>query len=283
MPGSGLGEPIADQFTVPFRIFTQDPTNPLDQQIWTAVGPASIANGGSSGRVGGLAVDPSDPSGNTVYVAGASGGVWKTNNFLTTDPNGPTYVPLTDLGQGNSLNTGSIAVFGRNNDPNQSVIFVATGEGSTLSPGVGFLRSMDGGRTWRVLDSTVNTDATGAVLPISSPLRDHIFVGMTSFKVIVDPKPETNGQFIVYAALSGTNGGIWRSLDAGGHWQLIQAGNASDVVLVSQQAGSSGNLRQILYGCSVQVTGRLLHPGGTDNQHHEPARRRHRGQHPPGY
>lgn len=29
---------------------------------------------------GGLAVDPSDPSGNTVYIGGASGGVWKTTN-----------------------------------------------------------------------------------------------------------------------------------------------------------------------------------------------------------
>ena len=29
---------------------------------------------------GGLAVDPSDPSGNTVYISGASGGVWKTTN-----------------------------------------------------------------------------------------------------------------------------------------------------------------------------------------------------------
>lgn len=29
---------------------------------------------------GGLAVDPSDPSGNTVYISGASGGVWKTRN-----------------------------------------------------------------------------------------------------------------------------------------------------------------------------------------------------------
>ncbi len=29
---------------------------------------------------GGLAVDPRDPSGNTVYVSGASGGVWKTRN-----------------------------------------------------------------------------------------------------------------------------------------------------------------------------------------------------------
>lgn len=29
---------------------------------------------------GGLAVDPSDPSGNTIYISGASGGVWKTKN-----------------------------------------------------------------------------------------------------------------------------------------------------------------------------------------------------------
>lgn len=29
---------------------------------------------------GGLAVDPSDPSGNTVYVSGASGGVWKATS-----------------------------------------------------------------------------------------------------------------------------------------------------------------------------------------------------------
>jgi len=29
---------------------------------------------------GGLAVDPSDPSGNTVHISGASGGVWKTTD-----------------------------------------------------------------------------------------------------------------------------------------------------------------------------------------------------------
>jgi hypothetical protein len=30
-----------------------------------------------TGRVTLVAVDPSDPSGNTVYIGGASGGVWK--------------------------------------------------------------------------------------------------------------------------------------------------------------------------------------------------------------
>ena len=39
------------------------------------------AKGGTSGRIGGIAVDPSDPSGNTVYIGAASGGIWKTTNF----------------------------------------------------------------------------------------------------------------------------------------------------------------------------------------------------------
>ena len=50
--------------------------------------PATV--GDPSGRVSGLAIDPSDPSGNTVYAAGASGGIWKTTDFLTTNPAGPT-------------------------------------------------------------------------------------------------------------------------------------------------------------------------------------------------
>ncbi len=220
---AGVGALVASQFTAPFRIFTQDPTNAVAQQSWTAVGPAAINEGADAGRVGGLAIDPSDPSGNTVYASGASGGVWKTTDFMTADPNGPTWIPLTNLGPADSLNTGSIAVFGRNNDPNQSIIFVATGEGSTTTPGIGFLRSMDGGRTWQVLDSTDNVDTSGNLLPINSALRDHEFVGTTAFRVIVDPVAEPNGQMIVYAALggNGANAGIWRSLDSGGHWQQI--------------------------------------------------------------
>src|SRR2546430_10623426 len=113
---------------------------------------------GRSGVVTAIAVDPSDPSGNTVYVGGASGGVWKTTDFLTTSPQGPTYVPLTDFGPTFSLNIGSLAVFGRNNDPNQSIVFAATGEGDTGSKGVGVLRSLDGGATWTILDSLTNVD-----------------------------------------------------------------------------------------------------------------------------
>ena len=245
LPGSGLGEPVADRATASFRIFTMDPTNPLASSTWTAVGPASIG-GGRSGRIGGLAVDPSDPSGNTVYVGGASGGIWKTTNFLR--PGGPTYIPLTDFGPTFGINIGGIAAFGRNNDPNQSILFAATGEGDTGSKGVGFLRSMDGGATWTLQDSTDNS------LPFSAaagqPQRDHAFAigGGASFKIVVDPKPTAAGDVIVYAALSGGNGGLWRSIDSGVHWQNMRAGQATDVVLDPNSGnGAPGGNLQILY------------------------------------
>ena len=56
---------------------------------WSPLGPtqfSSQSNGASqdygfvSGRVTAVAVDPSDTTGNTVYVGGAYGGVWKSTN-----------------------------------------------------------------------------------------------------------------------------------------------------------------------------------------------------------
>ncbi len=230
VPSNGLGETVADDVSASFRIFTQDPANHQSHDTWTPVGPAPMLD--NTGRVGGIAIDPSDPSGNTVYVAGASGGIWKSTNFLTDSVFGPTWIPLTDAGPSFSLNTGSISVFGRNNDPNQSIIFVATGEGNSeggTAEGVGFLRSMDGGATWTLLDSIVNVDANGSPLPMNA--RAHDFVGSTSNKIAVDPRPTPSGEVAVYAALADRNEGIWRSLDTGKHWQLMLPGEASDVLL----------------------------------------------------
>ena len=82
-----------------------------------------------AGEVSTVVVDPSDKTGNTVYVGTASGGIWKTTDFLTTNPAGPTYVPLTQFGPNFSLNIGSIAAFGVNNDPTQTILFAGTGFG----------------------------------------------------------------------------------------------------------------------------------------------------------
>ena len=96
-----------------FQIFTQSPTLATSSNSFTSIGPASengllfdpatgqydiVSPNAHSGQVNAIAVDPSDRSGNTVYVGGGTGGIWKTTNFLTTNPNGPTWIPLANFG-----------------------------------------------------------------------------------------------------------------------------------------------------------------------------------------
>ena len=264
LPTTGLGEQGTDNTSDSFSIFTLGQTDGLSSEQWTAVGPAAIT--GAAGQVSAIAVDPSDASGNTVYAAGASGGIWKTTNFLTTDPSGPTYIPLTDFGPSSGINISTIAIFPRNSDPNQSIIIAGTGsttggEGHTAAPGVGFLMSSDGGATWNLIDSTSSFDSKGNFLPINSTSRDREFVGMTVNKIVVDPKLTPTGQVIIYAALSGTNGGIWRSEDTGKTWSLMLAGNATDVILDADSAvplntdvnpGTTGNLQVVFAGMQGQ-------------------------------
>ena len=172
VPSTGLGEPVADQQTVNFRIFTQNPTNPLSSNTWTAVGPTGIGakgpglNAEISGDVTAVVPDPVNPSGNTVYVGASGGGIWKTTDFLTKNPTGPTWLPLMDFGPTFATNISSIALYDRNGDPNQTIVLAATGDGNTLltnppaaangptkgdsvgltTHGFGFLMSQDGGR-----------------------------------------------------------------------------------------------------------------------------------------
>ncbi|MCU0420587.1 MAG: hypothetical protein MUC38_13120, partial [Cyclobacteriaceae bacterium] len=54
--------------------------------------------------------------------------------------------------------------------------------------------------------------------------RNHLFAnngGTAGFRVVVDPTPLPDGQTIVYAALAGPAGGLWRSLDTGNTWQKL--------------------------------------------------------------
>jgi len=65
--------------------------------IWTPIGPVPLASdatgsgqqdyGWVSGRATAVAVDPADATGNTVYIGGAYGGVWKSTNAGPLSPN----------------------------------------------------------------------------------------------------------------------------------------------------------------------------------------------------
>src|SRR5437868_5943742 len=85
---------------------------PVGSSVWTSIGPLPLSISGASGnpnfnvsgRIVGIAAHPTDS--NTIYIAAAGGGVWKTTN--ATAGTALTWIPLTD-GQA-SLSMGAIAV-----------------------------------------------------------------------------------------------------------------------------------------------------------------------------
>lgn len=96
-----------------------------------SIGPASM-----SGRVVDMDVVESDPF--TMYVAGATGGLWRTTD------NGITWSSIFDAPV---HSIGDVAVF----QPNPRIIWVGTGERASRQSvgwGDGVYKSTDGGKTW---------------------------------------------------------------------------------------------------------------------------------------
>jgi hypothetical protein len=137
---------------------------------WVPLGPAPLASDASgfgqqdygwvSGRATTIAVDPADATGNTVYIGGANGGVWKSVNAgsLSQSASSVLWTPISDTRE--TLAIGSIAIQPGNNNPANSVILVGTGEtNSSLDSyyGLGILRSADAGKSWTLIPS----DSTG--------------------------------------------------------------------------------------------------------------------------
>ena len=156
---------------------------------WVEQGPApELANGAPwSGAINAIAIDPSDPSGNTVYVGAVNGGIWKTTNATAA---APTWTPLTDL-KLPGLSIRSLAI-----SPKDSMLFAGTGSSSSAGfdgfGDFGVARSLDAGQTWQVLAAST-------------------FAGQRNINSIV-PTSLSGGK-VVLAATDG--GGVFRSQDRG--------------------------------------------------------------------
>lgn len=128
---------------------------------WVERGPDNVG-----GRTRALLFDPNDPTQETVYAGGVSGGLWKNTNI--SDINSVwSYVGISE-----NLSVSSIAV-----DPNNSnVWYVGTGESytSAYAVGNGLWKTTDGGATWNqiyggVTGSSYVDTSPAAVLKINSP------------------------------------------------------------------------------------------------------------------
>lgn len=151
---------------------------------WRSIGPAIF-----DGRTADVESIPGNP--NIVYVASASGGLWKSTN------GGITWKPIFER-QG-TLSLGDIAI-----DPkNPEVIWAGTGEANvrnSVSFGDGVYKSTDGGKTW---------------LHLGLKETEHIS------RIVIHPQ---NSDVVFVAAIGHASGpneerGVFMTTDGGKTWQ----------------------------------------------------------------
>ncbi len=153
---------------------------------WRSLGPGLM-----SGRIGDIALDPTDP--HTWYVAVSSGGVWKTTNH------GVTFKPIFDS-QG-SYSIGCVTV-----DPsNPNTVWVGSGENNSqrsVSWGDGVYVSHDGGRSWK-----------------NTGLKESEHIGM----IVVHPEDSNTVYVAAQGPLwrSGGDRGLYKTTDGGETWERI--------------------------------------------------------------
>jgi photosystem II stability/assembly factor-like uncharacterized protein len=144
------------------------------------------------GRIVDIAV--ADSNADMMYVAAATGGLWKTTN------GGDSWAPVFD--QQDTLSLGSVAIAPSNPD----VVWVGTGEANarnSVSWGDGVYKSTDGGKTWKNMG-----------------LKDSRHVS----RVVIHP---TNPDIVLVAALGHLWGpskerGIYRTTDGGKTWVHVK-------------------------------------------------------------
>ena len=212
---------------------------PLNSTSWTFLGAAPLVNvstnycENTTGRITAIAAHPTDA--NLLYVASASGGIWKTTD------GGMSWAPLTDTQS--TLVMGAIALA----PGNPNVIYAGTGEAnmgpSKYNPaankyrdniyyGRGVLKSVDGGSSWTLLGQAQ-------------------FDRRTISKIVVDPV-DANIVYLAVGAVA-TNGlsgntGVWKSTDGGATWNVMVNGitGLSDTDAVSDLVMDPSD-RQTLY------------------------------------
>jgi len=192
---------------------------------WTPLGPVPLASDASgdgfqnynqvSGRATAVAIDPADPSGNTIYIGGAQGGVWKSSNAATSNAEDVTWTPLTD--DQPTLSIGAIAIQPGNAVAANSVILAGTGEADNSVDsyfGLGILRSADGGATWNLIPS-----ANSGTLSFSGLGAAQIAFNTTSPQNTVVAAMAATSVGNTDGALTGnTLRGLYTSTDAGQTW-----------------------------------------------------------------
>ncbi len=166
-------------------------------QSWHFLGPTNI-----SGRITDVAVETPRGKRYGIYVATASGGVWKTDN------EGVNWVPVFEHGATQSIGDLALA------PSDQQQVWMGSGEANIFRSsmaGAGIYKSDDGGKTWQ---------------------HKGLAATHTIARIVVHPADPD----VVYVAASGhewsdnPERGVYRTRDGGDSWELV--------LHLSEQAGA---------------------------------------------
>jgi hypothetical protein len=214
-------------------------------QSWQPVGPLQIVTpryGNITGRVTSVAIDPSDASGNHVFIGTTGGGVWKSANAAASDFTTVTFTPLLDTPaafSGVNLTSISIGVVSVQPD-GTGVVLAGTGDPNDALDsyyGAGILRSTDGGTTWSLItqsndafngDGFYNYSFTGEAFAgfAWSSVTPSLVVAAVTHSLDgtinnVDPSPQVSET------------GLYYSTDAGETWYMATIEDSSGQVIQS--------------------------------------------------
>ncbi len=184
-----------------------------------------------NGRVNCIAFDPIDA--NIIWVGSPAGGLWKSvdggSNWTTTTDNLPV------------IGVSHIAI-----DPtNTQTMYIVTGDANaTDTYSIGILKSTDGGNTWNTtgLSYTVDQEKTVNKVLINPNHTDSLIAATNSNLMIstdagatwattgiigrwrdIEYKP--NNRNVIYAAKQSSGGSnVYRTIDGGNNWSLINNG-----------------------------------------------------------
>ena len=187
-----------------------------------------------NGRVNCIAFDPIDP--NIIWIGSPAGGLWKS----------------VDGGSNWTTNTDNLPVIGVSHiaiDPiNTQTMYIVTGDAyATDTYSIGVLKSTDGGNSWGTtgLSYTVDQEKTVNKVLINPNHPDSLIAATNSNLMIstdagatwtttgiigrwrdIEYKP--NNPAVIYAAKQSSGGSnVYRTIDGGANWNVINNGVSS--------------------------------------------------------
>ncbi len=177
---------------------------------WQFLGPVNV-----SGRCIDIAVVAPKGKSYTMFVATASGGVWKTVN------EGTTWQPVFEKGPSTAI--GAIAL--APSDPN--IVWIGTGESNIFrssQSGVGVYKSVDGGMTWTPMGLAGTATIARIVVHPADP--DVVYVAASGSEWTTNP-----------------DRGVYKTTDGGRTWaKVLYVGDGTGAIDLRMDPQDPGTL-----------------------------------------